>query len=924
MMEMSMQHWLLGLLQAGVGVSAAAGLLALLQRALRRRIAARWFCAVWLVLAVRLVVIAPLPALVRLPLPAPVQGLLVQSGLADGAAGVTGGAARGDEKGVAPDGGVLGGGADGAGVLGAGPDAAADPNGLPGAGLPGADGSAGAGPGGVSGGASGAENAPGGGVPDGVPGAGSGAAAPAGPGAVRLLFAVWALGCGGVLLWRVWGHLRGRRALLRWAAPASAAQRALLAREAARMGLTRRIQTLRLVQSAEGPLLLGLWRPVLALPPLGGAEAADEPGDAALAARDGLAPAGLAAAAGAEQNNAALGAENTPALSAADAAARDDLALVLRHELGHLARRDLAVKALLTLGCALHWANPVVWWMARRASAEMELACDDLATQDASPAARRCYGEAILAAASARGGWRAAGLCTGFWGGKSGLRRRFEHLADGPVQPRRRASILFCLLAALLLAASWLAGALGAATAGPQTPGDLPGAGGEPLSAASGAASGQDAAPGTSDEPGGSFLTAGWQQQVVDFAGNAGAFAAPVFGADGETILAMRCEAPSDPAHWEPEEAAVKLSLLLPDGWAVHPAAAGEEVFASGNGLAAPFNLTDADGAWVGTMQYGSFAAGQLEPDEFYGGGSHGAYYWLWANPGGFGWDESSYRPAAGDAALDDPTAAGAALCETTGTAQAGHEGVLAHDGQLGRFVVIELRAGALSEAERLALAGSIRLLAADEATGDAAALAPLPDEPALPDGYAWQTAQLTAQEAPTDSSMPPLVRLRLALPAGCTLAEEADEAPDEAEMLGPRGVRILRDGKTVGRIECGGFASAELSGWPPENPREIYAFLMMSAHAGWDLDYAEIARSETLSVATCLVGREAAPRGPGPEAPAPGQEPENYQDGWWYQKGILFADRSRGQFAAIELEDAAFSDTVRREIALSVRFLEG
>lgn len=911
MMQMSMQHWLLGLLQAGVGVSAAAGLLALLQRALRRRIAPRWFCAAWLVLAVRLVVIAPLPALVRLPLPAPVQGLLAS-------AGVTG-AAQGDER-DGMDEAATGSGAAPGGVLGAGADA----GGTPGAGLPGADGIAGAGPGGVSG----AENTPGGAAP----GGGSGAAAGAGgvSGAVRLLFVLWALGCGGVLLWRVWGHLRGRRALLRWASPPVPEQRALLAREAERMGLTRRIQTLRLVQSAEGPLLLGLWRPVLALPPLGGAEAADEPGDAALAARDGLAPAGLAAAAGAEQNNAALGAENTPALSAADAAALDDLALsapdaaaledlalVLRHELAHLARRDLALKALLTLGCALHWANPIVWWMARRASAEMELACDDLATQDTSPAARRCYGEAILAAASARGGWRAAGLCTGFWGGKSGLRRRFEHLADGPVQPRRRASVLFCLLAALVLAASWLAGALGAAAAGPQTPGDAPGAGGEPLSAASG----QDAAPGTSDEPGGSFLTAGWQQQVVDFAGNAGAFAAPVFGADGETILAMRCEAPSDPAHWEPEEPAVKLSLLLPDGWAVHPAAAGEEVFASGNGLAAPFNLTDADGAWVGTMQYGSFAAGQLEPDEFYGGGSHGAYYWLWANPGGFGWDESSYRPAAGDAALDDPTAAGAALCETTGTAQAGHEGVLAHDGQLGRFVVIELRAGALTEAERLALAGSIRLLAADEAAGDAAALAALPDEPALPDGYAWQTAQLTAADAPTDSSAPPLVRLRLALPAGCTLAEEA---PDEAGMLGPRGVRILRDGETVGRIECGGFASAELSGWPPENPRELYAFLMMSAHTGWDFEYAELARSEDLSVATCLVGREAAPRGPGAEAPAPGQEPENFKDGWWYGKGILFADRSRGQFAAIELEYGAFSDTVRREIALSVRFLEG
>lgn len=796
-----MQSWLLGLAQAGVGAGLTAVLLALAQRPLRRRIPARWTCAVWLLLTLRLLIVLPLPGLVRLPLPL---------------FSVTGPAA-------APSGQMS-------------PAAEGQPGGMP-AGLQPEENRAE--PGAIS------EAPPPGGQADAVP-------TPEQPGrqeapAAVWLFAVWAVGCAGVLAWQLSGHIRYRNRLLRWALPPSKRQRQALAREMAALGLHRRV---RLVASEDGPLLMGLLHPVLALPPLPETD----------------------------------GPEN------------GDLALTLRHELAHLARHDLAFKALLTLACALHWADPFVWWMARRASAELELACDELVTRNATPAERRCYGEAIIAAASRRG---LAGppLGTGFWGGRTGLRRRFEQLVDGPAAPKRAAALLCGGLAALVLAASWLLGAFGPDAAEGGAPDDTP------------AAPAEDPA-GPEDGQGGAV----WQPAAVDFALNAGAYAVPVYDKDGETILAMQCEKPAGPESWQAEAPAVRLSLELPAGWRVWPAAEGEEICSSGNGLSAPFNLADAAGEWVGTMQYGWFTTEQVQDaGGFYGTGSHAAYYWLWAQPGGFGWDENSCRAAAEDAFLADPAAAGALLCETAGPDRQGHEGILAHDGALGRFVAIELRAGVLSEQERMRLAESIRLLAGETPADTVQAL---PDEPALPAGYAWQEAELGVPGSrPVER-----VTVRLALPEGCSL--QADVEEEAIFGLPGAGALILRGGETVGRLGCGGFDALEA--WPPENPRMVYSQLMLSNHAGWDFDYREIARSETVSIALCLVGREASPRGPGPEAPRLGQEPENFADGWWYEKGILCCDNSLGVFAAIELEYGEFSDAVRGQIAGSVRLAAG
>jgi len=49
---------------------------------------------------------------------------------------------------------------------------------------------------------------------------------------------------------------------------------------------------------------------------------------------------------------------------------------VLLHETGHHRRRDPLWRMIAAAACAVHWFNPLVWWMARRFAAQCEYACD--------------------------------------------------------------------------------------------------------------------------------------------------------------------------------------------------------------------------------------------------------------------------------------------------------------------------------------------------------------------------------------------------------------------------------------------------------------------------------------------------------------------------------------------------------------------
>lgn len=52
------------------------------------------------------------------------------------------------------------------------------------------------------------------------------------------------------------------------------------------------------------------------------------------------------------------------------------LRMALLHELGHLRRKDLWVRYAADTACALHWYNPLVWWMRSKLLSQCEYACD--------------------------------------------------------------------------------------------------------------------------------------------------------------------------------------------------------------------------------------------------------------------------------------------------------------------------------------------------------------------------------------------------------------------------------------------------------------------------------------------------------------------------------------------------------------------
>lgn len=119
--------------------------------------------------------------------------------------------------------------------------------------------------------------------------------------------------------------------------------------------------------------------------------------------------------------------------------------IVLAHETAHLRRRDPLWLGLSQLACALHWFNPLVWWLAHRLRADAEFACDAQVVRSGVTARRYASVLCDLAAA------QPTPPATLAMAQQSLLRGRVKRLFE----PARRCPPLVTgtLLAALLLAA---------------------------------------------------------------------------------------------------------------------------------------------------------------------------------------------------------------------------------------------------------------------------------------------------------------------------------------------------------------------------------------------------------------------------------------------------------------------------------------
>lgn len=222
----------------------------------------------------------------------------------------------------------------------------------------------------------------------------AGQTAPAAASAVRtipvtaLLSALWLFGVLAAALVQGGGYLLARRRLLRDARPDLEAEEQA-GQTAAGLGLKRAVPVRRSRQ-VRTPMVLGLLRPVLLLPE---GQAVDE--------------------------------------------------VVLCHELTHLKRLDLAYKALLVAACWLHWFNPLVWWMSRAASENLELCCDDDVAAGRDAAFRRKYGELLLSTAEEKPG---PTLSSRFGGSKQAMRDRLANL----FVKKKRGRLLACAALAVL------------------------------------------------------------------------------------------------------------------------------------------------------------------------------------------------------------------------------------------------------------------------------------------------------------------------------------------------------------------------------------------------------------------------------------------------------------------------------------------
>ena len=202
-----------------------------------------------------------------------------------------------------------------------------------------------------------------------------------------LLSALWLFGVLAAALVQGGGYLLARRRLLRDARPDLEAE---AGQTAASLGLKRAVPVRRSRQ-VRTPMVLGLLRPVLLLPE---GQAVDE--------------------------------------------------VVLCHELTHLKRLDLAYKALLVAACWLHWFNPLVWWMSRAASENLELCCDDDVAAGRDAAFRRKYGELLLSTAEEKPG---PTLSSRFGGSKQAMKDRLTNL----FVKKKRGRLLACTAVAVLV-----------------------------------------------------------------------------------------------------------------------------------------------------------------------------------------------------------------------------------------------------------------------------------------------------------------------------------------------------------------------------------------------------------------------------------------------------------------------------------------
>lgn len=213
---------------------------------------------------------------------------------------------------------------------------------------------------------------------------------------------LWMFGFGAVLLWHLISHFRFRRMILKEAQPVEVQEVKDLWWKEERLVLLKRHIPLLTSPAISSPLTIGLFNKTMrtVLP----------------------------------QRSHTL----------------DQYRLIFRHELHHVQRRDVDTKCFYIFCKALCWFNPLVWIALKKASADLELSCDEMVVCGAGDKTRQEYAFLLLETAGDE-----RGFTTCLSASAKGLRHRLQ----GVVKPQKRSSgtfVLGAIMVVLMLCSGFL------------------------------------------------------------------------------------------------------------------------------------------------------------------------------------------------------------------------------------------------------------------------------------------------------------------------------------------------------------------------------------------------------------------------------------------------------------------------------------
>lgn len=130
---------------------------------------------------------------------------------------------------------------------------------------------------------------------------------------------------------------------------------------------------------------------------------------------------------------------------------KEDLELILRHEIVHIGREDAWSKFFMVFCTAMCWFNPLMWIAMRKSADDMELSCDETVLLGADDATRKQYAILLLDTAGDERGFTTCLSATA-----NAMRYRLQNITK-PVKRRSGALIVGAVFFILCMTSGYVA-----------------------------------------------------------------------------------------------------------------------------------------------------------------------------------------------------------------------------------------------------------------------------------------------------------------------------------------------------------------------------------------------------------------------------------------------------------------------------------